>query len=126
MDLSRALLFGLGSGVAGWVLENLTSEEPRYSKVFGDGTRIPFLPIYAVGGALVAATAPEIRALTVPARALVYGGGLTALEALAGRTERALGRRSWDYRGDVVDLPHAALWSILGLGLEAIVLRSEP
>lgn len=116
-------LVALGTGVAGWVLENLlfsAREGKRYSYHLPN---TPFLPIYAAGGASVALLEPHLRNMSTPGRALIYGATLTSLECLAGSLERAEGRRSWDYDGQPVDLEHAVLWAGLGLVVEAAVRR---
>lgn len=121
----------LGSGVAGWAIENLWSCQKegracRYSRVFGE-THVPFLPVYAAGGAAVAAIAPRIAEWNVLARGLVYGTALSGIEYAAGALDRGSGWRSWDYgRGRRVDLPHAAAWAVLGLGLEQILRSADP
>jgi hypothetical protein len=53
---ARATLFGAG----GWAIENvLFKEEPRYSALF-KGEKVPFLPVYAFGGAAVMLLAPRL------------------------------------------------------------------
>lgn len=128
-SLSTALLVALGSGIAGWALENAVHQalsppnEPlRYSALLPG---LPFMPVYAAGGALVYLMKPHVRDFHPAARALVYGGALTLLEGAAGSLDRANGQRSWDYGdGRVVDLPHAAIWALAGLGLEHVLTRS--
>jgi hypothetical protein len=118
VNASSVLVAAAASGVLGWAGENALSKTPRHSAL---APELPFLPIYAAGGALVVLAAPHLRGQPLPVRFLAYAGLLTALEAAAGAAERAAGRVSWDYGGSVVDLPHAALWGLLGLGLEAVV-----
>jgi hypothetical protein len=110
------------AGVAGWVLENATSPAPRYSSVLGAEARVPFLPIYAAGGAAVALLAPRVRDRSWLVRGALYAAVLGGLEAGAGLGERALGRRSWDYDGATVDPAHAAAWGALALLAEPVVL----
>jgi len=115
MSLPTVVLTALGAGVAGWALENAFFTEPgkpRYSALLPG---VPFLPVYAAGGAAIALLQPSIDHMHPAARALVYGGTLTALEGLAGAAERSEGRLSWDYGGSPIDLPHAAAWAVLGL-----------
>lgn len=116
---SSVLLTALASGVLGWAGESLLFG-PRYSGVFG-GAKVPFLPVYAVGGATVALLAPHLANQPALVRAAAYGATLTALEAAAGYAERAEGRMSWDYDGSPVDLKHALLWAGLGLVFEQVL-----
>lgn len=109
----------LGTGVAGWALENALYAPPtRYSYHLPG---VPLLPVYAAGGAAVVLMAPHLRALTPSGKFLVYAAVLTSIEALAGLAERVEGRRSWDYDGLPADLAHAALWGALGLGLDYVL-----
>lgn len=117
MSWSTVLLAAAGTGIAGWVLENVAFG-PRYSAHLPG---VPFLPVYAVGGATIALLAPHLSAMDPAGRALIYAGTLTGVEALAGYVERAQGRKSWDYGGSPVDLPHAALWGGLGLLAESMI-----
>lgn len=114
------LLVGFASGIAGWIGENVICSKPRYSQVFG-GARIPFLPVYAIGGAIVTAVAPEITDMPLLARGVVYAGLLSGVEMVAGYADRVTGHRSWDYDGKTSDLGHAALWGAIGLGLEELL-----
>jgi hypothetical protein len=124
MTLGTVALAAVGVGVAGWALENALFG-PRYSRVLGTKNNIPLLPVYAAGGAAVAIVAPHIQHLPWQGRALVYGSTLTAIEAAAGYAERAEGRKSWDYDGSPVDVPHAVLWAGLGLGVEGALKRLQ-
>jgi hypothetical protein len=111
--------FALG-GVAGWAVENVLFG-PRYSNVF-KGAKIPFLPVYALGVAGVVLGAPLLADQSLPVRAVVYGGGLTAFEFLGCKVDRVLGPKSWDYDGDgsCIDTPHAILWALAGFGIESL------
>lgn len=111
-------LAALLAGVAGWTLENIGGGSPRYSAHLPG---LPFLPVYAAGGAVVALLAPSLSGFHPLGKAMVYAGALTALEASAGYAERAMGRQSWDYQGAPVDLPHALLWGGLGLALDSVL-----
>ena len=131
MSLGRVALIALGTGVAGWVLENTLEqvmaprgENPpvRYSMNLPG---VPLLPVYAAGGAAVALLQPYLATMHPIARALVYGGALTAVETGAGYLERRQGRMSWDYGGSPVDLPHAITWTVLGYGLERVLEGSR-
>lgn len=121
--MSVALVLGaaLASGVAGWAIENALFA-PRYSRVFGEA-RIPFLPVFAAGGAAVALLSEEIADESPIVRGAVYAAVLTGLEGAAGLADRSIGRTSWDYDGAVVDVPHALAWGALGLGLDETLRR---
>ena len=97
---------GGASGVAGWALENMHAHsrgEPwRFSAAFR-GLPVPFLPVYAVGGATVAAVGPALRNSGLPwfLRGASYALLLGGLELAACKIDRMLapGRR-WDYDAD--------------------------
>lgn len=122
MSVGVVALAAVGAGFAGWAVENGLFG-PRFSY---HAPKIPFLPVYAVGGAAVALLAPHLSSATLLERAAVYGLTLTAIEGAAGRLERAEGRRSWDYGGSPIDLPHALAWAGLGLVLEQGILKLSP
>lgn len=115
----KILVVALGTGVLGWTLENVLFG-PRYSYFFPN---IPFLPVYAVGGAAIAILEPHVQNVSPLGRAIIYGGTLTAIEGLAGTLERADGRKSWDYDGYPIDVSHAILWASLGLLAEGVVSK---
>lgn len=127
MDASTALKWFLSAGAAGWALENV-AHPPRYSKALGGSeAKVPFLPVYAVGGLTLALLAPTIKNLPVAHRAVIYGAALTALELGAGVLDEAAGGPpSWDYGGLKVDPAHFALWAFLGLMVEGYVWQAEP
>jgi|HubBroStandDraft_1064217.scaffolds.fasta_scaffold522281_2 hypothetical protein len=112
-------------GLVGWGIENVLFG-PRYSAVFGD-RKIPFLPIYAAGGATVLAVAPTLKAqgLPWPVRAAAYAGILTGIEWTGCQLDRkTLGARSWDYGDEApaegcIDVKHAVAWGALGLIAES-------
>lgn len=119
MDSKAPLVaFAIG-GVTGWIIENLFLPGPRYSKAFG-GLPVPFLPIYGVGAATIVATAPYIKDVPFPGRAVVYGAELSAMELIACAVDRALGPPAWGYgkSNSCVDIPHALIWGALGLATE--------
>lgn len=132
MTLPPSILAFVGFGVGGWVLENVvfgSLSQPRYSKAFG-GARVPFLPIYALGGLAVLRAAPKVETLPWPARVAIYGVGLSALEYVGCNIDRALpGPSSWNYTasagaeplGSCVDVKHALMWGGLGLAVEMLV-----
>jgi hypothetical protein len=112
----------LAYGVAGWVLENVVSG-PRYSAVFG-GAKVPLLPVYGIGGLVIGAARPALSDMTPAARAISYGGVLSAVEVATCKLDRAMGWQSWSYDGDAcVDLPHALAWGALGLAAETVEAR---
>lgn len=116
------LLAALGAGVAGWAIENAFFGRRRSYHA----PNLPFMPVYAVGGAAVALLVPHLKNASAPERAVVYGLTLTAIEGTAGALERAEGRRSWDYDGSPIDAPHALAWTGLGLVLEQAILKLSP
>jgi uncharacterized membrane protein len=122
----KAALLGAG----GWAIENALSKEPRYSALF-KGQRVPWLPVYAFGGAAVMMLAPRLREKELPcvARAAIYAVALSAIEYAGCWTDReVLGACSWDYSQEhcakpsrgCVDFKHAALWGMLGLLAEKL------
>jgi hypothetical protein len=122
--VGKAALFG----VAGWAMENALFG-PRNSVAWTppDGEHappassrrvvVPFLPVYAVGGAVVLVAAQHVQNWPWPMRGALYGGVLTGLEYVACQIDRKiLGAHSWDYGGGAcVDWRHAAAWAGLGL-----------
>jgi len=117
-------------GAGGWAIENALSQTPRYSAVF-KGERVPFLPVYAFGGAAVMLLAPKLREkdLAWPVRAAIYASVLSGVEYAGCFIDReVLGACSWDYSKKncespswgCVDFKHAALWGMLGLAIEKI------
>src|SRR5271166_6453024 len=126
-----AALFRAG----GWAIENVLSKEPRYSALF-KGERVPFLPVYAFGGAAVMMLAPHLREANLPwyARAAIYAGTLSGIEYAGCLLDReVLEACSWDYsqkacaepsRG-CVNFGHAALWGMLGLLVERVSTYSK-
>ena len=129
---------GLASGVAGWALENTLARaqgEPwRFSALFGK-LPIPFLPVYAAGGAAIAAVGPSFATsgLPWPIRGASYALLLGLLEVGACKLDRKLlledpdadRDASWHY-GEAesvdgkgcVDEKHALAWGVLGLLVE--------
>ena len=119
VDIGKLVLVSVGTGVAGWVLENALFGK-RQSYYFPN---LPFMPVYAAGGAAIALLSPYTDKLTPLEQAIVYGGTLTTIEAVAGALERSQGRKSWDYNGSPVDLPHAVAWSLLGILVGNVVRK---
>jgi len=111
-------------GVAGWVAENALGDHDRYSALFR-GHRVPFLPVYAVGGVAMTSAAPYLSSWPTLARGVAYAILGTAVEYAGCKIDRELLRsRSWDYgQGDAlarasegcVNFAHSALWGGLGL-----------
>lgn len=142
MSASTVLLSALGAGVAGWAAENALQQlrarnlnEPapatHYSRALPG---IPFLPVYAAGGAFVALTAPYLSQELSPVELfIVYGMSLSAIEYVGGRVDRALYPNlppAWQYpknappgQGSSTDIPHGLLWGLLGVGLSELVVR---
>jgi uncharacterized membrane protein len=115
-------------GVGGWLFENLLFGGERYSSAW-NGAKVPFLPVYAFGGAAVMLAAPYLKSTPAPARAIAYAAGLSAIELAGCQVERRMMVScSWDYSGNAcknpwagcVDAPHAVFWGALGLLVEAI------
>lgn len=118
-------------GVLGWgLLAVVTPEDPLYSKAFGRA-KVPFLPVFAAGGAAIALAAPHLRHLNMLERAAIYGLGATALELGACALDRQLlrGEPAWNYspKGSpqnllgCVDIKHSLAWTALALGFERII-----
>jgi hypothetical protein len=119
-SLLKLLAAFVAGGVAGWAIENAGSGPSRTSKLFGS-RRVPFLPVYGLGVAAVIGVEPLLSKLPILARGGIYAAGLSGLEYAAAKVDRDLGPPAWDYgRGAAVDLPHAAVWGLLGLGVEGI------
>lgn len=125
--VGKAALFG----VAGWAAENLLFGQ-RYSSLF-HGHHVPFLPVYAVGGLAVMATAPHIEDWPLPIRAVAYALLGTAVEYAGCQFDRKmLDSHSWDYgvsdklaiaTAGCVDWKHSALWGVLGVVAEKTLMR---
>ena len=109
------------SGIAGWTIENV-KRGPTFSKAF-NGAKVPFLPVYAVGGAAVLLLLPTVAPLPIWQRFIIYGAVATAVEATAGFVDRLDGDiPSWDYDGSIVDLRYSALWAVGALLVEQLAL----
>lgn len=126
--IAKVVLVAVGAGLAGWALENawakLHGDPPRYSRVPGVGG-LPFLPVYAAGGAAVALAQPFLTRRPLPVKALAYGTGLTALELAAATAERSAGRASWAYEdGAPVSVGHSLTWAGMALLLDAGLSRA--
>ena len=118
-DSTRIIAAGLASGVLGWALENVIvgPRESRYA------FSLPFMPVYAVGGAIVAAAKPALDNVGLVKQVAAYSAILGGVELVAGTADRALGGREWGYgsQGNVVDVPHALTWGVLGTALAAVM-----
>lgn len=128
MDVAELALQGTLFGVGGWALENAVYG-PRFSTVFG-GAQIPFLPVYAFGGATIMATRPYLDKLPWIVRVPIYSALLTGVEFVGCQVNRRVfGSCSWDYStqncanplAGCIDLDHGLLWGILGVAVEGIV-----
>jgi len=119
MLLGKFLLFGY----LGWVVEQMSSDTPRYSAVFG-GAKVPILPVFGFGGLFIGYLAPKLAGAPFLLRGAAYSGALSGLEYVACRVDRNLGRRSWAYGPDgaCVDWKHAGAWGALGLAAEPFLL----
>lgn len=118
MSLARVVVAAAGTGVAGWLLENLLVR--RFDSPVFPG--VPFLPTYAAGGLVIALLEPHLRALPLAERFLVYAIVLAGVESTAGAVDHAQGFRSWDYGdGKRTDVPHALAWGVLGLFVESVL-----
>jgi hypothetical protein len=120
---------GLLGGALGWAVEAVCFPEPRYSKAFG-GDHVPFLPVYAAGGAAIAAVSPYLENRSFLERAVVYGAGITALELGACALDRSLpGEPRWNYSPEgthqnllgCVDFKHSAAFTVMSLLFEKAV-----
>lgn len=130
MSTSNLIVNAALLGVGGWAIESSLSKEPRYSALF-KGSRVPWLPVYAFGGAAAMLLAPRLRErdLSWPVRAAIYAAVLSGVEYAGCLIDReALGACSWDYSQEhcakplrgCVDFKHAALWGMLGLLAEKL------
>lgn len=118
--ITKAALFGFG----GWFVENAICSEERHSAVFGS-QKVPFLPVYAVGGIAMTSAAPYISKWPTIARGLSYAAIGTAIEYIGCKIDRELlHSHTWDYgkqdalavaSGGCVNFSHSALWGGLGL-----------
>src|SRR5680860_337553 len=82
--VAKAALFG----VAGWAAENAL-HGPFYSSIW-QGRRVPFLPVYALGGVAVLAVAPHLKRWPMLGRAAAYAVLLGGLEYLGCQADRKL------------------------------------
>lgn len=121
--IKPAVAFAAG-GVAGWAIEAVATGAPRYSPAF-QGAKVPFLPVYGTGAALISAVGPEMKGVPLIARGLIYATALTGLELTACQADRALlqsGQASWNYPGGAqsgcVDWKHGLIWGLLALAAE--------
>jgi uncharacterized membrane protein len=121
--IAKTTLFGFG----GWAIENIF-DAPRFSPVFS-GAPVPFLPVYAVGGATVMAMAPYLQKLPWYARLPVYAVALSGVEFASCIVNRKLlDACSWDYSNahctrsleGCIDVKHAIIWGVLGLAAEGL------
>jgi hypothetical protein len=114
-------------GVGGWAIENMIFG-PRFSVVFGRAP-VPFLPVYAAGGAALMLTRPHLRRVPWLLRVPVYAAMLSGIEYVGCLVDRKLfGACSWDYSGQdcaqtyrgCIDLQHSLVWGALGLLAEGL------
>jgi uncharacterized membrane protein len=118
-------------GVGGWALENALYG-PRYSAVW-NRAKIPFLPVYAIGGAAIMFVGARLKRHSIPwfLRLPIYGALLTSIEYAGCQIDRKLLKScSWDYSkqscksgsSGCIDWQHAAIWGVLGLAGEGFGL----
>lgn len=130
MNIGDIIARGTAFGVAGWVAENALCDHDRYSAIFR-GAKVPFLPVYAVGGVALTGAAPYVSKWPLLARGLAYSIVGTAVEWVGCLIDRKLlNSRSWDYgqrdalarsSEGCVDFAHSALWGGLGLVAEKFI-----
>jgi uncharacterized membrane protein len=123
-NLGDVIAKAVAFGIAGWVAENALSDRDRYSAVFR-GHRVPFLPVYAVGGVAMTSMASFLEKWPLLARGLAYAAVGTTVEYVGCQIDRKLLQaRSWDYgqrdtlarsSDGCVNFAHSALWGGLGL-----------
>ena len=108
------------AGVLGWVVEAVWTGAPRFSLVFGD-RKIPFLPVYAVGGGLVAILAPALAPFPLLLRLGGYAGIMAVVEQVAWKLSHATaGKATWGYsNGEGTDVPHASAWGLMSVAFAA-------
>jgi len=116
---------GLGTELAFTGLKDLARSGGRSFR----GHTSPWMfPVYGLAQPLFEPAHDALRSRApVPARALAYAAGFTAVEYASGRVLRAvLGEAPWDYahaRWNVHGLiraDYAPLWALAGLGLERV------
>lgn len=123
--VSKTALFG----IAGWVLENGLCGD-RYSAMF-QGSKVPFLPVYAANGVALTAAAPYVSSWPTFGKGMAYATIGTAVEyigcqinrkILAQRAAFSPGFGSPDAlagaSGGCVNFTRAALWGGLGIVAE--------
>jgi putative ABC transporter type IV len=120
---ANTALFGIG----GWALENAIYG-PRFSAVFGRA-KVPFLPVYAIGGAMILLTKPRMKRIPWILRVPIYTALLTGIEFVGCQIDRRVfGACSWDYTNagcanaleGCLDVSHSLLWGALGVFVEAL------
>jgi uncharacterized membrane protein len=114
-------------GVGGWAIENMIFG-PRFSAWFNRAP-IPFLPVYAAGGAALMLTRPHLKRVPWILRVPIYSVMLSGIEYAGCLIDRKIfGACSWDYSNQdcaktyqgCIDLQHAAVWGVLGLLAEGL------
>lgn len=118
MKASVAVPAFVAFGFAGWLLENVYREKPAFSKAFG-GAKVPFLPVYAIGGLSVLLLSEKIKDYEAWQRFIIYAAATTGVEFVAGQIDRMDGKKpSWDYDGAVVNLGYSLMWAGAALAIE--------
>jgi len=123
MDPNLAQMFkvGLLSGVGGWAIDNAYTgpHHTGYSWVMGgQETKIPFMPVYAVGGITLSQIVPFVQERSFFERFAIYGSSLGFVEWSACKLDRSLGRRSWDYSGSCTDIEHIVAFGLVAMLIE--------
>jgi uncharacterized membrane protein len=114
-------------GVGGWAIENMFYG-PRFSAWFSRAP-IPFLPVYAAGGAALMLTRPHLKRVPWLLRVPIYAAMLSGIEYAGCLIDRKIfGACSWDYSNQdcartyqgCIDLQHTLIWGALGLLAEGL------
>ncbi len=130
--MMRYVLFFLFSGVIGWFIDagycSLASRKFYIQTYF---KRIPFSPIWATGGLLVALLVEALEGQSLWMKIPIYFVSLNGLEYIAGTLAlQILRRRVWDYSKSKyhlnghIDLLHSCYWLGCALVFDALVYQA--
>lgn len=110
--------------VFGWALDTLYRSWSAGRPTMVTFLPFPFCPIYGIGAVLALWMGDWTAAWPLWLQGIVFAGALGLFELVSGEfLLAAFGRRLWKYRGTLgnlrgfTDLPHAAAWGLLALGL---------